>query len=258
MNTETITSRDNTQIKHLKKLKLKKYRKEYNEFFIENLVIISDALEYGVKPKALFVSTDLLKKHQEEFDVLLEKTGLETYTEINASVNSAFSNLKTPSGICAIYNLPNNDQEIDTTNTVIYLNDINNPGNLGTILRSALAFGLKNIVIDEKCADLYNPKTINAGKEAIFKLNIIKDNNLEKLKEIKKSLPIVSSRLEDSKGVDILKSKICLVIGNESRGVDKEIQDLSDDFVKIEMTDNIESLNVSAAAAILFYNLFKS
>jgi TrmH family RNA methyltransferase len=164
--------------------------------------------------------------------------------------------MDTPPGIAAVYSKPGN--KIDYTKPVVYLNAINDPGNVGTILRSALAFDLKNIVIDERSADVYNPKTISAAKEAIFKLNIGFDKDLAILKEIKKKMHIIATQLEESDGLDILnKQKLfCVVLGSESHGVDEAIRKMSDDFVKIPMSADIESLNVAASAAIIFHEIY--
>ncbi|MCK5084228.1 MAG: RNA methyltransferase, partial [Candidatus Pacebacteria bacterium] len=149
--------------------------------------------------------------------------------------------------------------EIDFTAPLIYLNGINNPGNLGTILRSALAFDLENIIVDEKCADVYNPKTIGAAKDAIFKLNIVSDKNLKTFDQIKKEMKIFSTSLESSDTLDVLKNEksFCLILGSESHGIDEELQEMADASIKIEMGKKIESLNVASASAIIFYEIYK-
>ena len=247
-----IESKDNPKIKHLRKLSNKKYRDEYSEFLVENWITIKDAFQANFKPKQLFVTTEFLEKNKAEIEKILAE---ETYL-INQRINESFSELKTVSGISAVYDSLNS--KINLKEPVIYLNGINNPGNLGTILRSALAFNLKNIVCDENCVDLYNFKVINAAKDSIFKLNIQIDHDLRLFKEIKEKMKVFSTRLEESPGLEILeKEKVfCLVLGSESHGISKEIQDLSDDFIKIKMGSEIESLNVSGAAAIIFNQIY--
>jgi RNA methyltransferase, TrmH family len=253
-----IESKDNLKIKHLRKLNQKKYRDEHSEFLVENFVTIKDAFQSGFKAKQIFITSKFLspqtgsrsagEKNKAEIEEMLVE---ETYL-IDERINESFSNLNTSSGICAVYEKL--DTKVDFKKPIIYLNNISDPGNLGTILRSALAFDLKNIVLDEKCVDLYNYKVINASKDSIFKLNIKIDKDLVFLKEIKEKMKVFSTRLEESSGLEVLKKEyiFCLVLGSESHGVSKEIQDLSDNFVKISMGNEIESLNVSGAAAIIF------
>lgn len=252
-----ITSKDNAKIKILKQLGQKKYRDEARKFLVENAVIIHDAVKAGISFDAIFFTKDFINKDKEKFDFIIEKSGVSEYYLIDEKINKSFSALDTAPGIAAVYSKP--EREIELARPVIYLNAINDPGNLGTILRSALAFGLKDIVIDERSADVYNPKTINAAKDAIFKLNIAFDKDLEVLKKIKNKMPVYATRLEESEGLEILKKEklFCVVMGSESHGVDKAIQALSDGFIRIPMSGEIESLNVGVSAAIVFYEIFR-
>ncbi|MBT4277926.1 RNA methyltransferase [Candidatus Falkowbacteria bacterium] len=252
-----ITSKDNEKIKFLKKLNQKKYREEYSKFFIENLKIIKDAVKAGFIFEDLFVTEEFVEKNQKEFEVILSKSGVEKYYIINTIVNKSFSNLDTLSGICAVYKKI--DKKINYNKPIVYLNNISDPGNLGTILRSALAFDIENIVLDENCVDLYNYKTLSAARGSIFKLNIEFDENLKVLKKIKKKMKVFSTNVRKGKDVDTLDKEktFCIVLGSEARGVDKNIQEISDDFIKIKTSNKIESLNVATSAGIIFYKIFK-
>jgi len=252
-----IESKSNEKIKQLKKLNQKKYRQKLELFFIENIKIAFDAAKSDILPIEIFVTEDFEERNKKELDFIVKKAELEDYFIIDEKINKKFSNLDTPSGFAAVYS--KQSMQIDYKKPIVYLNAISDPGNLGTILRSALAFNMKNIVIDEECADLYNFKTINAAKDAIFKLNIEFDKNKKFLKKIKKEMKIFSTRLEDGQNVKILKKKklFCIVLGSEAHGVDKRIQKMSDGFIKIKMSKDIESLNVAAAAAIIFYEQFR-
>ena len=252
-----IISRDNPKIKFLKQLQQKKYRDKFEKFFVENAVLICDALRSEFFFESLFATENFIEKNKEKFDFILDHTNAKEYYLISEKINKSFSNLDTAPGICAIYHKKR--KGIDFTKPIIYLNGINDPGNLGTILRSALAFDLENIVVDEKCADIYNPKTISASKDAIFKLNIISDKNLEIFDQIKEKMKVFSTRVERSDTLDALKNEklFCLILGSESRGVDKELQEMSDACVRIEMGKKIESLNVASASAIIFYEIYK-
>jgi len=251
-----IKSINNERIKYLKSLNKKKYRQENGQFFVENFKIIYDSRNCDTGIEEIFVTENFIEKNSEKFYELINDLKLDEYFLIDERINESFSNLETPSGICALYNKKAKNIVFD--NNIIYLNKINDPGNLGTIFRSALAFGVKNIVIDSDCVDIYNPKTINSAKDAIFKLNIQIDNNRELLKKIKKRMKIFSKRLEDSDGIEVLKkqNKFCIVFGSEAHGIDNEIYELSDGFIRINMTDDIESLNVASAATIILHYLY--
>jgi RNA methyltransferase, TrmH family len=259
MDKQEITSKDNEKIKHLKKLGAKKYREEFGEFLVENFTIIKDATLAGVKPLAIFATSEFVEKNELELEGIILDTKVESYFEIDNKINKQFSNLKNPSGICAVYEIKEG-RKLETDKHIVYLNSIGDPGNLGTILRSAIAFDLKTIVLDETCADPYNYKSINSAKDAIFKVDIIFDENLEILKKIKKEMKIVSTKMDGDKDISKLDSKkpFCIVLGDESRGVDDDITKLSDEFVKIKISKDIESLNVASAGAIIFYSIYST
>ncbi|OIO07466.1 hypothetical protein COX68_03545 [Candidatus Falkowbacteria bacterium CG_4_10_14_0_2_um_filter_41_15] len=249
-----IISPQNNQIKLLRKLNSKKCRQELKQFMVENLAIILDALKDGHDFVALFVTEEFIAKHQDQFKYLQDNSKSQSFYSIDAKINKHYSNLDTPSGLTAIYNIQ--ERKLDKT-SVIYLNGISDPGNLGTIMRSVLAFNFTNLVLDENCVDLYNPKVISAAKDAIFKLNVIEDKTANWLNHNK--LPVYTTGSHG--GVNLAQFKpakaFCLVLGSESHGVSPEIEKLAATSLKIEMSNEIESLNVAAAAAVLLYELGK-
>jgi TrmH family RNA methyltransferase len=249
---QLITSLQNNQIKLLEKLNTKKYRQVEKKFLVENLAIIFDALKDGYDFEALFITEAFASKHQAELEFIHTKTKSKNFYLINEKLNKHYSKLDTPSGITAIYNIKTKSPD---KTSIIYLNGVSDPGNLGTIMRSALAFNFVNLILDKHCVDIYNYKVINAAKDAIFKLNIIEDNDGKWLQENK--LPLYAASAHS--GVDLAKFKpakaFCLVLGSESHGINEEISKLTTKNIKIEISKNIESLNVAVAAAILFYEL---
>ncbi|PIT94379.1 hypothetical protein COT98_03955 [Candidatus Falkowbacteria bacterium CG10_big_fil_rev_8_21_14_0_10_39_9] len=248
----TITSLENEKIKHLAKLNNKKERDRSGEFTVENIKTISDALVSGIKPLAVFISEELANSSDQRIKEIISQVA-EIYT-INKKINQKISNLETPSGIMAVFKKLTG--KINTSQKNIYLNGINDPGNLGTILRTALALGFKNIVMDEGCADVYNYKTINASKDAILKLNLILDKQLEVFHQLKKVMPVYATNLDKGHDPKIIKeSKFCLVFGGEASGVNKEILAKANKFIKLEMSGEIESLNVAVACGIILYQL---
>jgi TrmH family RNA methyltransferase len=258
MSETKITSKDNLKIKHLRKLNSKKYREEFGEFLVENFTILKDAVIAGYKPTSVFVTSNFAEKNEVELNEVMKKTNLPYYFEINTQINKAFSKLDNPSGIAAVYPTASSPKEVNTKQSVVYLNGVSNPGNLGTIMRSALAFGVKSMVLDETCADPYNFKTINASKDAIFKIKISYDEDIKLLKKIKKDMPILSTQMKASKEVGELSDikKACVVLGDESKGISSEVQKLSTEIIRIKISDDIESLNVAASAAIIFHHLY--
>lgn len=249
---ETITSLQNNHIKLLKKLALKKYRLENKQFTVENLTIIIDALKAGYDFETLFVTAEFMTRHLDKFEFIQENSKA-VYYVIDEMMSAHFSQLDTPSGITAIYNITKN--QLLNDESVIYLNGVADPGNLGTIMRTALAFNFKNIVLDGTCVDVYNAKTIAAAKDSIFKLNILEDKDGAWIRNTKLPIYVTSSYGDAALETLVAEDKFCLVLGNESHGVSEEINQLAAKKIKIDISDNIESLNVSVAAAILFYKL---
>ncbi|OGF30617.1 hypothetical protein A2300_00730 [Candidatus Falkowbacteria bacterium RIFOXYB2_FULL_35_7] len=252
---EKIESKENPKIKILKKLSKKKFRSNYNKFKVESLKVVVDGFRGGVFPEELYLAEKIVEKWQKEISFLdsdekklLDK--IEIYL-LNDDLYEKISDLETPEGICAVYTPLSSSLKFDQS--IIYLNGIADPGNLGTILRTALAFSFHYIVLDQSCVDLYNPKTISAAREAIFKLKIVMGDN-KTFDEIKKKMLIVVSSLGGTEDLVCLKkSPICLVLGSESKGIEQGIVDKADFKVKIKISEDIESLNVSTAGAILFY-----
>ena len=249
-----ITSVDNEKIKELRKLNQPKYRWKLGLFFVENAVIIRDAMDSGINYGQLYVTEAFKSREADLFEGLVQRGD---YFLIDEKVNKSFSNLDTPAGICAVYEIREN--QFAMSDRIIYLNRINDPGNLGTILRSALAFGFTNIVMDKECADIYNYKTIQAAKDAIFKLAISIDEDGKVFSSIKKALPVYATSLQGGTDLEEIKGqdKFCLILGNESHGVDQSLLAQADKLIKIKMTKDIESLNVASSAAIIFYELYK-
>ena len=157
----------------------------------------------------------------------------------------------------AVVEKPSKDTEIDYSEDIILaLDGIQDPGNLGTILRTADSVKLKQIIVTKNTADSYNPKVVRSTMGAILRIKIIETENLAKtLKEAKKNkFKIVATSLDTNESIyDISYNKKVIVIGNEANGVSKEIQELADNRVKIPMLGKTESLNASVATGIMLY-----
>ncbi len=254
-NVKEISSQKNTQIKWLKKLSLKKFRRQNNKFTVENLSLIYDALKNGYDFQELFVTQDFIDRNKEKFDYLKKQSKLDSYYLIDDQLNKHYSQLDTPSGITAVYE--SKQSTLDESKPVLYLNSIKDPGNIGTIMRTALAFDIPNIVLDATCVDIYNFKSISAAKDSIFKLNIIEDQDGAWINDNKTNFPIYVANSNEGENLAKIKTakKFCLVLGSESHGVSDDIIALADKNIRIEISQQIESLNVASAAAILLFAL---
>ncbi len=256
MKIHKITSHSNEKIKYIKKLTSKRARDKASRFLVENLRIIHDAIKAGYKPVSFFITEEMLEKDKNDERLKYIFDNLEECFLINNEVNKHFSSLTSLSGICAVFD--KQEREINFNKKIIYLNDISDPGNLGTILRTAVAFDIENIVVDSNCADIYNAKTISAAKDAILNLNIAYDKNFKLFNKIKSEMKVYSTNLRGGSGMREIKKdeQFCIVFGNEANGVSEEILEKSDGFLKIKMSDNMESLNVAISAGIIFYELY--
>ena len=149
------------------------------------------------------------------------------------------------------------NQEIDfTQDLIVILDDVQDPGNLGTILRTIDSIGLSQVIVSKDTADAFNPKVVRSTMGAIFRVKIIEAENLiDTIKLIKRHhFKLVATSLQTDKSIyDIDFNKKMIVIGNESNGVSKEIQDMADERAKIPMLGKTESLNASVAAGVVMY-----
>jgi len=252
MKLNTIISQDNQQLKNLKKLTLKKNRDTAEVFVVENLRTIADALKAGIKPKAIYLTEGALNLADKRMELI--KNEMAEINIITAPMNESASDLSTASGIMAIYDKP--ESTLDLTTDTVYLNGVSDPGNLGTIMRSALAFGFKNVVADETCADFFNAKTLSASKDAIFKLNLIHDNVLIHLKKLSTTHDLFACA---GNGTELKKNKrgkkpLVLIFGNEANGITPAVLKLAGTVISIPISEDMESLNVAVAAGIILYH----
>ena len=253
---QTISSKDNELIKHIKKLKDKKERDLSNEYIIEGIKLIQEAIQENAKIKQIIICDDCEKTESIPKDLMYEIAKQECIYVTN-KVFDSITEVMNPQGILAIIEKQSKEMQIDDKQDIILaLDDIQDPGNLGTILRTADSIGLTQILVSKGTADSYNPKVVRSTMGAIFRVKIIECEDLVKtLKEIKKHKfeIVVSSLQTDNSIYDINYHKKVIVIGNEANGVKKEIQDLADTKIKIPMLGKTESLNASVATGIILY-----
>ena len=278
---QVISSKDNEFIKHIKKLKDKKYRDLNNEYIIEGIKIIEEAINEKANIKQVVICDDCEKTSNISKELMYEIARYECIY-VTKKIFDSLTDVSNPQGILAIVeknavkskisNIKDSEKsetigveekeiiaenEIDYNQDIIVaLDDIQDPGNLGTILRTVDSIGINQILVSKGTADCYNPKVVRSTMGAIFRVRIIECEDLENtLKEIQKhNFEIVVTSLQTKNSIyDIDYKKKVIVIGNEANGVEPRIQKIADKKVKIPMLGKTESLNASVATGIILY-----
>ena len=253
---QIISSKDNELIKHIRKLKEKKYRDLNQEYVIEGIKLIKEAIEEKAEIEQIIVCDNCLDTEVIPKDIMYEVAKYECIY-VTEKVFISISDVSTPQGILAVVQRKGKEVQIDyKQDIIVVLDDIQDPGNLGTILRTVDSVGLNQIIVSKGTADCYNTKVIRSTMGAIFRVNIIECEDLEKtLKEIQENdFKVVVTSLQTKKSLyDIEFNKKAIVIGNEANGVEKKIQNMADEKIKIPMLGKTESLNASVATGVVLY-----
>lgn len=238
------SSIDNKKIKEIKKLTQKKYRDEQELFLVEGEHLVMEAYQTGYLKNIILV---------EDTEFPVEKDNIYVTSKVMNYLTELDSHQKVM-GIC--YKLKTNN----IGKRVLALDDIQDPGNLGTIIRSAVAFNCDTIILSRNTVDLYNSKVIRASQGLIFSLNIIVQDIKKTINELKaQNYDIIGTKVDGGADIRTLKvqDKFVLVMGNEGQGVSSDILDLCSVYAHIKMKDNCESLNVGVATSIMLYELSK-
>lgn len=253
---QVITSKDNEIIKNIKKLKDKKFREQEHKYIIEGIKLIEEAIKELAKINTVVVCEDCVKN--EEIDSkLLYEVAKYNCIYVSERIFSLITDVKNPQGILAVIEKEEEIDSIDySEDLIVILDKVQDPGNLGTILRTVDSIGLKQIIVAEGSGDIFNPKVVRSTMGAIFRVKVKISQDIQKtIAEIKKhKFKVVSTSLATDKSIyDVKYEKSAIIIGNEANGVSKELQDASDELVKIPMLGNTESLNASVATGIVLY-----
>ena len=253
-----ITSKDNNEIKRIKKLYEKKFRDQEGLFIIDGIKIIKEAIEEKQVINKIVICQELLEKNSQlidkDFYLNIEKYDV---IEVSESVFKSISEMQNPQGIIAIIKKDDKEDNIDYSNDLfLALDNIQDPGNIGTIIRTADSCNIKQIICSKETVDCYNSKVIRATMGAIFRVKIKYVNDLKQaLKTFKSNkVKVLVTDLNKAKSIyeeDLRKSII--VIGNEANGVSKEILEIADGTIKIPMEGKTESLNAAVATGIIIY-----
>lgn len=246
-------------LKHLTKLKLKKNRKEELEFVVEGLKGVNDALTSAMEV-ILVVIDGKLRDEKDFVDIIkkAENKGV-AVTYCGRQDIDKIKDTETFSGILAVIAQRNSTLDNFDDGPIICLEDINDPGNLGTIIRTADWFGFKNILLSSDTVDVYNPKTVRSTMGSVFHLNFFKTANLfQTLEKIKKEYEYKLYAL-DLNGENYKKikpeKKVVYIFGSESHGISPDLEKIVDKSYTITGQGQAESLNVAVSAAIVMARL---
>ncbi len=236
------TSTDNKYIKEIAKLKIKKYRDQSAYFLVEGKHLIEEAKKNGYLEKVFKLDDGY------EIDVPI--------CLVSINVLKYLSSLETPTiiGLCKKKN-----DEIKG-DRILILDNIQNPGNLGTIIRSAVAFNIDTIVLSEDTVDLYNEKVVRATQGLIFYINVVRGNIEAIIADLKKKeYQIYATKVNGGKSLKNIEDlkKFAIIMGNEGNGVRPSLLNACDEYLYIDMNKNCESLNVGVATSIILYELDK-
>lgn len=231
-----ITSLQNDKVKYWVNLKNKKFRDNEKKFLIEGDHLINEASKYNL----IEYKISVVDKNADYF--------------VTKEIMAKISDQKSISLNAAVVKYINEDS---INGNILILDNLQDPGNLGTIIRSAVAFNIDTIILSDDSVDLYNPKVIRSTEGMIFNINVLR-RNLKEFIPIIKNLGYKIVGTDVKGGVDIKeirKENIAIVIGNEGNGISKEVRDMCDEFTYIKMNSNCESLNASVAASIIMYEV---
>lgn len=240
-----ITSLENDRVKNYVRLQDRKYREKTGEFIVEGMHLVLEAYKKGIIEELILEKDEVLP-----FD-------LPTVYVTNEIIHK-ISTMDSPSNVMAL--CKKMDLNDNFGKRILLLDEVQDPGNLGTIIRSAKAFDIDTIVLGKNTVDLYNPKTIRSTQGMLFHINVVSKDLKEVIPMLKeKGIPVYGTRVEYGKDVRDFKEKdkesFALVMGNEGNGVTEEIMNLCDDYLYIEMNSAVESLNVAVATSIILYEL---
>lgn len=261
---EMITSSSNTVIKEIKSLHRKKDRWIKKSFFVEGIRAIEESIFSNAKISYIVYSDMLfhIKGGEELFNKI--NTGIHKVIYISDELFYEVSDTEKPQGILAVveYDLKTIDDIIsEKDNFLILLDRVQDPGNMGTIIRTADAFGSNGIIVTEGCVDIFNPKTIRSTMGSIFHIPLLyyKSAN-EAIRDLRdKGITVITTSLDAKEycfNVDF-KKDFALIIGNEASGVSNEVIDDSDLLIKIPMPGDAESLNAAIASSVIMYEVLR-
>lgn len=258
-----IKSSKNQLIKEVKSLYRKKQRKKLGLFIVEGIKIIEEVIDKKYPFKNI-IYTDSLLNSEDGKKIFSKVKHLDKLVHVPENIFKEISDTESPQGILGtVHTVKGNidDVRLGKNSIFLYLDGVQDPGNVGTIIRTADAFDIDGIVLREGCVDPYNPKVVRATMGSIFRVPLYFESystgDIKKLKNL--GIKVYSSSLSESLPIDKInfQNKSLVVIGNESSGVSEEVYKLSDSSIKIPMPGSSESLNAGVAASIIMYEAIR-
>ncbi len=251
-----LTSTNNPIIKQLKNLQQKKHRKEENAFLIEGVRLVNDAIENGIIPETLLIHQDKIDRFSNIITCCQDKADIFIVSD---AIIQALSLTEAPEGIVAKVKTASMCKNDDFNNhPALVLDGVQDPGNLGTIIRTANAAGIKDIYLLGANVDVYNPKVVRSAMGAIFFVNFHFYSDATELYSHLRSngYVICVTTLSDSNYYTLdLPKKIALVMGNEGNGVSEQSLKNADHYLTLPMSERAESLNVAVCTGILIFDI---
>ena len=243
----------NNEIKFIKSLQLKKYRDKNSLFIVEGEKVVNELIESDFLIEKIYATTDW-------YDINFSKIDIDLFYKVSPKELKRISSLKSPNNVLAVVKKRDLAINLDALGKItLVLDNLQDPGNLGTIIRSSHWFNVSNIICSKNTVDVYNPKVIQSTMGSLFKLNVYYEDLVPFLESCKKSYEIYGAFL-DGFDCKLIKSKsnLILVVGNESKGISNEVSKIVTQKITINKKSvDIDSLNVSTATSILLYELTK-
>lgn len=240
-------------LKYYSGLLQKKNRKAEKKFLAEGKRLCEEGFKSNYNCEIIFY-TDEFNEAEPSFLSSYRKVRSE---KLKPAEFNKLSDTKNPQGIAACFSIPQSQIKF-SSNLIVALEGISDPGNVGTILRTCDWFGIKEVILSEECAEIYNPKTLRASMGAIFYLNISESNNfIDELKILKsKNYKIITSDMEGKNFEEFaFPQKSIITFSNEAHGPSKDLLKITDEIITIPKFGSIESLNVASAAAVVISKL---
>lgn len=245
-----ITSVNNDLVKETVKLQQKKYRNQSGKFLLEGYKAIKEAFDSGIKLEKIFVDKNKKSEYNFADEILIET--VEPVLKKLSTTESA------PESVAVGVQKKYDKNILKNSKKVLLLEDIKDVGNLGTIIRSAVAFGADAIVLFGESVDIYNPKCVRASVGNLWKLPIVEISNLQELKVLFANFERIATlpRAENLLKTFKLQTPAVIMFGSEANGLSQELIDFSTNSVKIEMAETVESLNLATSVSVIMYELF--
>lgn len=235
------------QIKYIQSLQHKKYRQKFGQFIAEGDKIVQELLQGGKDVQAVYATRDWLLDHR---GLAESATGMDVQ-EVEPAILKQLSSLSTPNQALALVNIPPSPNPVLSGHVTLVLETIQDPGNLGTIIRIADWFGIRQIICSPDCVDAYNAKTIQSTMGSIMRIPVIVKDIPELLAD-SRHIPSYAATLHGDNIVHTPKiSEGMILIGNESRGLSEKVLELCSHRITIPRIGQAESLNAAVATGII-------